>query len=84
MNPIKRFLTRLRFRRSIKTDESSNVVDSMVKARQLYKELVIAIHPDKHIDQQDVAEDLMKRVVANKHNYHALISLKKEMEEKLK
>lgn len=84
MNPIKRFLTRLHFRRSIKTDESSNVVDSMVKARQLYKELVIAIHPDKHIDQQDVAEDLMKRVVANKHNYHALISLKKEMEEKLK
>ena len=84
MNPIKRFFTRLRFRRSVKTDESTNVVDSMVKARQLYKELVIAIHPDKHIDQQDVAEDIMKRVVANKYNYHALVSLKKEIEEKLK
>lgn len=84
MNPIKRFFTRLRFRRSLKSEESANVVDSMVKARQLYKELVIAAHPDKHSEHKDVAEDLMKRVIANKHNYHALISLKKEIEENLK
>lgn len=84
MNPIKRFFTRLRFRRSLKSDESANVVDSMVKAHQLYKELVIAAHPDKHIENKDVAEDLMKRVAANKHNYLALVSLKKEIEEKLK
>lgn len=84
MNPIKRFFTRLRFRRSVKTDESANVVDSMVKARQLYKELVIAVHPDKHIDKKYIAEDLMKRVAANKHNYHTLLSLKKEIEENLK
>ena len=48
MNPISRFFARMKFRRVIKTDESSNVVDSMVKARKLYKELSIAVHPDKH------------------------------------
>ena len=74
MNPIGRFLARLKFRRRIKTDESSNVVDSIVKARQLYKD------PSR----KDVAEDIMQRVTANRHNYSALMSLKNEIEEKLK
>lgn len=84
MNPISRFFARMKFRRVIKTDESSNVVDSMVKARKLYKELSIATHPDKHPSKKDVAEKLMQQVTANKHNYYALISLKNEIEEKLK
>ena len=84
MNPFSRFFTRMKFRRVIKTDESSNVVDSMVKARKLYKELSIATHPDKHPSKKDVAEKLMQQVTANKHNYSVLISLKNEIEEKLK
>ena len=84
MNPISRFFARLKFRQGIKTDESSNVVDSMVKARKLYKELSIAAHPDKHPSKKDVAEKLMQQVTVNKHNYSVLISLKNEIEEKLK
>lgn len=84
MNPISRFFARMKFRRVIKTDESSNVVDSMVKARKLYKELSIATHPDKHPSKKDVAEKLMQQVTTNKHNYSVLISLKNEIEEKLK
>lgn len=84
MNLISRFLARLRFRRAIKTDESTNVVDSMVKARKLYKELSIVAHPDKHPSKKDVAEELMQRITANKHNYSVLRSLKTEIEEKLK
>ena len=84
MNPISRFFARLKFRQVIKTDESSNVVDSMVKARKLYKELSIAAHPDKHPSKKNVAEKLMQQVTANKHNYSVLIYLKKEIEEKLK
>lgn len=83
MNPISRFFTRLKFRRAIKSDESSNVVDSMVKARILYKELRVVAHPDKHPSKRDIAEELMQQVTANKHNYSVLISLKKEIEEKL-
>ena len=66
MNPISRFFARMKFRRVIKTDESSNVVDSMVKARKLYKELSIATHPDRHPSKKDVAEKLMQQVTANK------------------
>lgn len=84
MNPISRFFAHLKFRRVIKTDESSNVVDSMVKARRLYKELSIVAHPDKNPSKKDIAEDLMRQITANKHNYSALVSLKAEIEEKMK
>lgn len=84
MNALDRFFRRLKFRKTVKTDETQNVVDSMVKARKLYKELSIAAHPDKHLSKKDIAEDLMQRVTANRHNYSVLISLKAEIEEKLK
>ena len=84
MNPFRRLILRIRFHRNIKTDETINVVDSMVKARKLYKELSMAAHPDKHPHQMDIAEDIMKRLTANKHSYASLILLKKEIEERLK
>ena len=87
MNILVRLLNRIRFRRTVKTDESNNVVDSMVKARQLYKELCVKTHPDKHPDKHpdntELAEAIMQRVSANKFNYAVLLSLKEEIEEKL-
>ena len=83
MNILGRFLLRMKFRKTVKTDETQNVVDSMVRARKLYKELSLMAHPDKHPSKRDVAEDLMQRVTANKRNYSELISLKAEIAEKL-
>lgn len=83
MNVFIRFLRRLKFRRTLKRDESTNVVDSMVKARELYKELCAIAHPDLNQDKSDIAEEIMKRIVANKHNYAALLELQKEIREKL-
>lgn len=83
MNIFSRFINRIRFRKTIKTDQSSNVVDSMVKARRLYKELCIKTHPDKHPEHQPIAEELMKKVVANRYDYNELIQLKAEIKEKL-
>lgn len=80
---IKRFFVRLKFRRKIKSDESNNVVNSIVKARKLYKELSIKAHPDKHPDKITVAEDIMQKITSNQHNYTVLLELKKEVEEKL-
>ena len=48
MNLFSRFFHRIRFRKTIKEDQSKNVVDGMVKARKLYKELSVAAHPDKY------------------------------------
>ena len=83
MNIVTRFINRLRFRKTIKTDQSVNVVDSMVKARKLYKELCIKTHPDKHHEQQAIAEELMKKVVANRFDYNGLLQLQDEIQEKL-
>ena len=83
MNIFSRFINRLRFRKTIKTDQSTNVVDSIVKARKLYKELCIKTHPDKHPEQQVIAEELMKKVVANRYDYNGLLQLHAEIKEKL-
>jgi hypothetical protein len=84
MNILLRFWKRLRFRRTVKRDESSNVVDSMVLARRLYKELSVKAHPDRNPNCRAEAEDLMQRIVANRFNYAALVALKQEVSEKLK
>ena len=83
MNIFTRFINRLKFRKTIKTDQSVNVVDSIVKARKLYKELCIKTHPDRHREQQAVAEELMKKVVANRFDYNGLLQLQDEIQEKL-
>lgn len=83
MNILKRFLRRLKFRRTIKVDESTNVIDGMVKAKRLYKELCLIADPDRNQDKKEIAEELMKQIVANKHNYSALVSLKKKVTDNL-
>lgn len=83
MNILSRLLNRIRFRKTIKTDESKNVVDGIVKARMLYKKLSMQAHPDKNINRRDEAEDIMQRLTANKHNYAVLIEIEKEIKEKL-
>lgn len=45
MNLFSRLFRRIRFRRTIKSDQSINVVDGMVKARRLYKELSVTEQP---------------------------------------
>lgn len=83
MKLFKHIVKRIQFRKTIKSDESINVVDSMVKAHALYKELSLQIHPDKHPEDREIAENLMQRTIANKSNYTALIALKKEADETL-
>ena len=83
MNIIRKILNRRRFKKTLKEDQSQNVVDGMVKAKTLYKELCKLAHPDRHQDNKEWAEDMMKRIVSNQHNYNTLLALKGEIEEKL-
>lgn len=73
----------MKFRRTIKVDESTNIIDGMVKAKRLYKELCLIADPDRNQDKKEIAEELMKQIVANKHNYSALVSLKKVVTDNL-
>ncbi len=83
MNYLTRLINRLRFRKQVKQDECLNVVNGMAKAKLLYKELCILAHPDKHPGKEAISEEIIKKITSNKHNYSALIELKKEVYEKL-
>ena len=83
MNIILRLFNRIRFRRTIKRDESTNVVNGIAKARKLYKELIQKAHPDCHQDKKEIAEEFTQRINENRFNYEALLLLEKEVEEKL-
>lgn len=71
-------------KKKVNQDEQSiNVVDSIVKAHDLYKTLVIKAHPDRNPEKREVAEELMKLLTTNKHNYSQLIKIEKLINEKL-
>ena len=80
MNIIERFFNRIRFRRSVKGDQSRNIVDGMVKARSLYRELSLKVHPDRNEENRETAEELMKRLVKSRYNYEELLTLKNEID----
>ncbi len=80
MNILVRFLKRLRFRENVEKDESLNVIDGIVNARKLYKELCVKAHPDKNLEHRKEAEELMKRIAMSRYNYAELLSLKYEVE----
>ena len=83
MGFIKRLLNRIRFRKTIRRDESANVVNGITKARNLYKELIQKTNPDLHKEQKEIAEEMSQRINESKYNYEALLIIKQEVEEKL-
>ncbi len=84
MGIIQKLLNRIRFRKSIRHDESANIVNGIAKARSLYKELIPKVHPDRHQEKKEIAEELTMKINENRYNYEALLLLKQEVEEKLK
>ena len=78
------FFKRL-FRRHKKVVEHNevNVVDSIVKARKLYKELILKAHPDRNPDNVDLAKTLSQQVSENRYNYAELKKLQQIINEKL-
>lgn len=63
--------------------QNINVVDSIVKARALYKQLVIKAHPDKNPEKRELAEEITQQLTSNKRNYQELLRIKKIIEEQL-
>lgn len=64
-------------------DEAYNIVESMSKAKLLYKELIKQAHPDKHPDKKNIAEELTAMINGNKFNYRELLKIKDIVKEKL-
>lgn len=64
------------------SNTAKNIANSISKSRQLYKELIIKIHPDRFLDDRKIkATELSARITKAKRNYNDLLELKIEVEE---
>ena len=71
------------FKKGKKCDEGLNVIDSMVKAKTLYKELIIKAHPDRNQTKEELAKSLTEDINNNRYNHHELLVLKERIQKEL-
>lgn len=73
------------FKKKVKTvtsDEAINVVQSIAKAKMLYKSLCSKCHPDRfpnNPEKQRLAEEVFKEVVKNKYSYSNLMEIEERI-----
>lgn len=78
---IRRILKREKKEKSNR--EEVNVVISIAKAKTLYKELIIKVHPDKHPLKEELAKELTEQINNSRYNYKELIRIKERIEQEL-
>lgn len=71
------------FRKKEKNMDSVNVVQSMSKAKVLYRELIKLTHPDRNPQKRELAEEFTQQVNQARFDYHKLLMLQKQIEEQL-
>ena len=82
MNFITNYLRKF-FKRKTSKHEEMNVVNSIAKAKKLYKELILMAHPAKHKDNAELAQSLTEKINNNRYNYDELLKLKEIIENEL-
>lgn len=61
---------------------AENITNSISKSKELYKDLIIKVHPDRFEEKyKKEATELSSKITKNKKDYHSLLELKKEVEE---
>ena len=65
-------------------DENINVVESIGKAKTLYKDLIIKAHPDRNPKNVELATSITDQLNSNRFNYRELLRLKTIIETELK
>jgi len=64
------------------SETAKNIKNSILKSKDLYKSLIIQVHPDKFLDAyKEIASELSARITKSKKNYDELMVLKIEVEE---
>jgi len=64
-------------------DETFNIVQSISKAKNLFKILISKVHPDKHPENVHLATELTSLVNNNKFNYRELLKLEERIKTEL-
>ena len=66
-------------------ETTNNLVNSISKSKQLYKQQIVRVHPDKFIDENKIkAEEISSRLTQHKRDYNSLQKIEKEIDEFLK
>ena len=68
---------------SEQSHEELNIVNSIANAKQLYKELIVKAHPDKHPNNVELAQSITDSINSNRYNYSELLKLKTIIENEL-
>lgn len=71
------------FRKKEKDMDSVNVVQSMSKAKVLYRKLIKLTHPDRNPQKRELAEEFTQQVNQARFDYHKLLMLQKQIKEQL-
>jgi hypothetical protein len=62
------------------TSTAKNIANSISKSRELYKELIVKVHPDRFQDERRIlATELSAKITKAKRNYDELSLLKIEV-----
>ncbi len=80
---------KLKLKRKVMADATSdykgvatNIAMSISKSRELYKELIVKIHPDKFLDERkEIATEISARITKSKKNYDELKKIEIEINE---
>lgn len=79
-----KWIRTLFIKRETNADESLNVVESMGKAKSLYKDLIVKAHPDRNPAKADLATTITDLINSNRYNYRELLKLKSRIETELR
>ncbi|MBC8548979.1 MAG: molecular chaperone DnaJ [Candidatus Brocadiales bacterium] len=65
--------------------DMDNIIHSIARSRELYKELRKICHPDRfqNYPEKTISESIFKEVTRNKRNYKELLVLKERIKEEL-
>lgn len=66
--------------------DMDNLMNSINKSRQLYKQLSSKCHPDRFVtdeEKQKIADELFQDITKNQRNYNKLLELQEEAKQKL-
>jgi hypothetical protein len=66
------------------TTEYDNIVASMAKCKALYKQLIILSHPDKNLNNIELAKSITQEINANRYDYQELLRIQERIKTELK
>jgi len=78
-----KWIKRMLFSSSVSVGEETNIVQSIAKAKALYKELIAKAHPDRNASKAELAKILTEEINNNRYNYRELLKLKQRVETEL-